>query len=105
VSTDPEKPTDYNTQEAVETLYADVIEAIHDHVAAGGDTIYDRNGQAIGRKLNAQVLRLALSVADRAGVNVKIVPGSRAAEMLKATSDELDGLTYTFADDADPVVN
>ena len=89
----------------VEDLYGLVIEKLTDHVRNGEPVVVGRDEDGlplIERKLNAQLVKAAIQVAERAGVNVIVKPGSKAANLLKVTADSVEGVEYTFPDEMDP---
>ncbi len=88
----------------VEALYGLVIEKLTDHVK-NGEAVLDREGNIVDRKLNAQLVKAAIQVAERAGVNVVVTPGSKAANLLRLTEEKVDGVEYSFPDEIDPTTH
>ena len=90
------------TVKAVEDLYGLVIEKLTEHVRTG-EPVLDRDGVVVARKLNAQLVKAAIQVAERANVNVVVKPGSKAANLLRTMEEEVDGVEYSFPDESDPI--
>lgn len=98
--------SDNRTVEAVEKLYGLVIEKLTDHVKNGEPVVVGRDEDGlpiIERKLNAQLVKAAIAVAERASVNVVVKPNSAAANLLRATEENVDGVSYSFPDETDPI--
>lgn len=88
----------------VESLYGLVLDALEDHLLHG-EPVFSKEGEKVGSKLNAQLVRQAIHVAERANVNVTVKPGSRAANLLKVAAEEVEGLEWQFPDETDPAIN
>ena len=98
--------SDHRTQEAVENLYGLVIEKLTDHIQHGEPVVVGRDEEGmpvVERKLNAQLVKAAIAVAERASVNVVVRPNSQAANLLRVTEEKVDGVEYSFPDETDPI--
>lgn len=100
--------SDSRNVEKVEDLYGLVIEKLTDHVRNGEPVVVGRDEDGlpiVERKLNAQLVKAAIAVAERAGVNVVVRPNSQAANLLRLTEEKADGVEFSFPDEIDPTTH
>lgn len=89
----------------VQDLYGLVIEKLTDHLRKGEPVNCGRDEEGnpiVEYKLNAQLVKAAIAVAERANVNVVVKAGSPLSIMVNRL-DDVDGVTTSFPDEHDPV--
>jgi len=74
----------------LENLYDHAVGAMADHLKDGGEPVLDRDGELVGRKLNPQIVRAALSEAERLDIKPVIRPGTRADRLLRGLKEDLE---------------
>ena len=94
MSDDTKQPRLDVLEEAGDLAY----KAMRDHFKDGGEPVLDKDGEVVGRRVNAQVL--AALFREMARHNVGVVPTTGAArDTLKEAERAIPGLELDFPDD------
>lgn len=92
---DPTKPQLEDLETATDLAY----KAMREHFANGGAPVLNKEGEVVGRAVNAQILACLLREAGRHNIGVAVTKGSPGESLFKAAASRVDGLEFTFPDD------